>query len=352
MKRQTPTQTQKETMPPQMRGLLPHAAVFTTPEFDIPSNVSAETRFSHDFSRVRTAAPATIQTGAAGPVSDGSSTGKEEPARFFEEEGNELTGESLHFARSEGGTAGTAAAQPPTSNGVGQTVIRGDFPRVSPREYWFFDGETPPNYTVSTVLSTNRSGGTFDWRVSPHLTLSSATNPTPTVTSAKPSAARRDAWISARHTDVSGNTTAASYRLTVLAPDSLNHLRNVDNADPTWGYESRIHYSILDQLGDRLPRDVPINEQFTTGLIADFHGMDWRRGAEGSALVNPADWNDRIQGETAGHTPPPVNPAHADAAVAVYHWDGDWRVGSLTIGDGRLVSSVTWQKNRGFARHT
>jgi len=52
MKRQTPIQTQKETMLPQMRGLLSHAAVRTTSDHDMPSNVSAETRFGHDFSQI------------------------------------------------------------------------------------------------------------------------------------------------------------------------------------------------------------------------------------------------------------------------------------------------------------
>lgn len=63
MKRQAPIQTQKETMPPQMRGHLPHAAVRATAEHDIPSNVSAETRFGHDFSQVavRPSAPIVSQ---------------------------------------------------------------------------------------------------------------------------------------------------------------------------------------------------------------------------------------------------------------------------------------------------
>ena len=39
MKRQAQIQTQKETMPSQMRGLFPHAAVRTTPEFDIHSSL-------------------------------------------------------------------------------------------------------------------------------------------------------------------------------------------------------------------------------------------------------------------------------------------------------------------------
>jgi len=230
--------------------------------------------------------------------------------------------------------------------GAGTTGIRG------PREMWYFNGETPANYTVSQRLSTNRAGGTFSWSVSPQLTLSSPTDVTPTVTTATASNARNDAWIRVRHTDASGNFSAASYRVTVLAPDSLDHLRNVDNADPVWGYDCEIHYSILDQFGTTLPHNVPINEQWTSGIVADFPLMNWRRGPEGSATVNPADWYDHIQGELATHFPTPLSPGHLLAGIPIYHWTGDWRVGSLTIGDGTLVRSVTWQKNWGYARHT
>ncbi len=87
------------------------------------------------------------------------------------------------------------------------------------------------------------------------------------------------------------------------------------------------------------------------GVTSDFPGMNWRRGTEGSATVSPSDWFDHIQGETAGHVPVPVAPGAAGAGTAVYHWPGDWRVGSLTIGKGSHVASVVWQKNRGFARH-
>ena len=252
------------------------------------------------------------------------------------------------FARAEptGATAAATSASPKVAASGTNTVIRG------PREMWFFDGETPAGYRVATAVSTNRSGGAFQWSVSPQLSLSSPTAAQPLITTTGPSAAARDAWIRIRHTDAGGASTAASYRLTVRAPTSLHHLRNIDVADPTWGYDTQIHYSIRDQFGTQLPRNVPINEDFTSGITADTAGMDWRRGAEGSATVSPADWFDHIQGETAGHTPTPVGPAHADAGTAVYHWRGEWNVGSLTIGSGRHVATVTWQKNRGFARHT
>jgi hypothetical protein len=52
MKRQALIQTQKETMPPQMRERLSHAAVRAAPDNDMPSNGSAETSFNHDFSQI------------------------------------------------------------------------------------------------------------------------------------------------------------------------------------------------------------------------------------------------------------------------------------------------------------
>ncbi len=239
-----------------------------------------------------------------------------------------------------------AAEEAARGAGAGTTVIRGS------RELWYFNGETPANYTVSERLSTNRSGGMFNWSASPQLTLSSPTDATPTVTTAAASAARNDAWIRIRHSDTSGNPSAASYRLTILSPASLTHLRDVDTADAVWGYDCEIHYSIMNQFGIVLPSNVPINEQWTGGIVADFPFMDWRRGAEGAATVNPTDWLDHIQGELAGHFPPPVGPGNLLAGIPVYHWPGDWRVGSLTIGNGSRVISVTWQKNMGYARHT
>jgi len=52
MKRQAPIQTQKKVLTPQMRGLSLHTAVHNTPEHEILTNVSMETQFDHDFSRV------------------------------------------------------------------------------------------------------------------------------------------------------------------------------------------------------------------------------------------------------------------------------------------------------------
>jgi hypothetical protein len=55
----------------------------------------------------------------------------------------------------------------------------------------------------------------------------------------------------------------------------------VDAEDKAFGYESLIHYQIRDQTGAVLPRPVPLNEQFTSGLSCDYMhrggcGTNWR----------------------------------------------------------------------------
>jgi hypothetical protein len=306
----------------------------------------------HDFSRL------SVHTCSA-PVSVGSSDKAPEPFGEYNEEGLE-GGEGLAVAAldeaDEGPAVPAAAVVPPAPAPAPapRTVIRG------PREMWNFNREAPAGYDVSAQLSTNRSGGVFAWSTSPQLTLSSATDPRPTVTTALPSVVPgRDAWIRVRHTDPGGGRTAASYRLTIRAPESLTHLNDVDTATAGLGYTSEIHYSIHDQFGTVLPRNVPLNEQFTGPAVQDFPGGNWTRppqcGAAGvcGASFNPANFFDQVTGEgDAGAVPAPVAPTHPAAAVAAEHWPGDWFIGGQVPGTGRRVRTVTWQRNRGFARHT
>jgi len=221
-----------------------------------------------------------------------------------------------------------------------------------PAKMWWIEGFSPASYLVSTTLATNLpAAGVFAWSVTGPLALSDPAVARPTVTTTGASAARRDATISVTHTPPGGRRKRASYRLTVHAPAALQHISNIDSANATWAYVSDIHYRIVDQFGTTLPSAIPINERFTAAPTADAAGMNWSTSINGSVVVNPADWMDHIEGETAGHTPAPVGPNHANAGDAVYHWPGEWRVGSLSIGLGVLVRTVTWQKYRGRARH-
>jgi hypothetical protein len=221
-----------------------------------------------------------------------------------------------------------------------------------PATMWWMEGFSPASYLTSTTLATNLPGtGTFAWAATGPLAFSDPAVARPTVTTTGASAARRDATISVTHTPPGGRRKRASYRLTVLAPNELRHLSNVDSADATWTYVSDIHYRIVDQFGVTLPSAVPINERFTAAPTADAAGMNWSTSINGSTVVSPVDWMDHIGGAAAGATPAAVAPNHANAGDAVYHWPGEWRVGSLSIGLGKLVATVTWQKYRGRARH-
>jgi hypothetical protein len=229
-------------------------------------------------------------------------------------------------------------------------------------ELWWFNGERPPTYPLEQALTASAGGipGTFRWSIISGLPFAdfngfpTAVGPHARVTSKSPSGSKDDVEVKVEFTGAAGETGVATKKFSVLAPDRLIFLRNDDRPSAPWVYETFVHYSIPDQFGTILPRNVPINEQWTGGLVADFAGMNWRRGAEGSATISPTDWNDWIGGEAAGGAwvPTPVVPTDPNAGVAVYHWPGRWQVGSLTIGSGRTVANVTWQKYRGRARHT
>lgn len=228
-------------------------------------------------------------------------------------------------------------------------------------ELWFFNGQSPSNYLIQQTLSATGAGstpGVFTWTIQGGATAADfngvpvSAGPSAILKSKNKSGAVNDVTVRVDFVGSGGQTGTAIKTFTVKAPESLTFLRNVDKADPTFVYETEIHYSIQDQFSTTLPRNVPLNEQFTATPTADSAGMDWRRGPEGGATVNPADWFDRVGGETPSHTPAPVPPTNANAGVPVYHWPGTWRVGSTTIGSGRSVKSVTWSKSRGQARHT
>src|SRR5207253_10600673 len=144
-------------------------------------------------------------------------------------------------------------------------------------------------------------------------------------------------------------------RTTVLSPNHLEQLSEIDSAHAGYGYESHIHYRIVDQFGRILPMDVPINESFGTEQLADCDPMTWRRGPEEGRLVSPDDWFDQVQGEVLGRRPSalptPCGPMSPNANLPVCHWAGDWRVGNVRIGTGRPVRlGVVWLKHLGFAR--
>lgn len=232
---------------------------------------------------------------------------------------------------------------------------------------WYFNGEHPANYDIEVTLTARGTGvtGTFRWEVIGGTGLVDLENNTDLMTKTNDNTIRlRSTGASAPAATVTADVQVrltfngadtVDYSTAVFAPHRLIPLGTVHNADPTWGYESHVSYRIRDQFTRTLPLNVELNERFTTVQVADFEGMDWRRGPEGGTTVNPNSWLDRIQGELSTHTPTPQNPPTPPdplGGVLVSHWDGEWNIGSVTIGSGRRVQTNRWQKNQDHALHT
>lgn len=299
--------------------------------------------YSHSFAEMPVHA-------SAAPLENAALVDVEEPPATFDADGNELPGpeveapEATEEPEAETPEPAEELAQAPAAPAAATLVI------VGPREMWFFDGATPPSYPVSATLRTNLRGGTFAWSTSSQLSLSSPTDARPTVTSSAPSASLRDAWIRVRHTPRGGTTQAASYRLTVRAPQSLTPTGNVSSAIPR-GWQTLVGYSIQDQFGTTLPNAVEVNELWDDKpAIGDFAGTNWPSfppstpSGEGHAPVSPAGWNDVMN--ISDGIPPvrvPTPGAPGTGGPLVMHFRGHWQVGSPTIGGGRRVRDLTWR---------
>jgi hypothetical protein len=106
-------------------------------------------------------------------------------------------------------------------------------------------------------MRSNRAGGTFRWTASPNLALSGAGDAAPMVTAIAASLAPEDAWIRLAHTDASGASAVASYRLTVLGSAGVDRPRGGGEPAPALG--TFLHYAILDQFGAALARSVRLD---------------------------------------------------------------------------------------------
>jgi hypothetical protein len=229
-------------------------------------------------------------------------------------------------------------------------------PRINGKKHvWWFKGEKPAGYDTDPgiTLTAYPPGHAYTWTIvtgGTEVKLSSPTANPVQVASLMGSTAKNDVSITVQEAD---GATSNPFRITVKQPKSLTLLSNVDMIDATFAYDSDIHYKILDQFGMILPKNVPLNEHFTADVTADFAGENWRRGANGGATVAPSDWHDQVQGESAGHVPPPQNPQTPLGTTKVYHWPGNWSIGSAdpSGGKGVKVQKNTWLKFQDHARH-
>jgi hypothetical protein len=225
-------------------------------------------------------------------------------------------------------------------------------------ELWYFDGATPPTYPLSQKLTatvTPPTAGSFTWTVTSGVAFGdfsgspTAVGPVVVLRSKSGSAAINDVQVKVDFAGAAGETGTDSLRTTVRVPQSMTSLGNTGSSTPfpPANWRNLVSYSIQDQFGKTLPRNVPINEQWTNKPpVAVFPGTNWPSfpPTEGSATVNPARWSDNVA--IRDGVPPVLIPtpnASGTGGPLIQRFAGHWRVGSLIIGAGRRALSVTWR---------
>lgn len=242
-------------------------------------------------------------------------------------------------------------------------------------DLWWFNGEYPDDYAVEVTLTVaGETSGTFAWTVTEgtskvdlnnggagadSITATNDNSVTLISVAASAGAATltNDITISLKL----GSITLGSFETVVLAPDHLVHLQNRSSAHATNGYETFIDYRIEDQFNRVLPDYVPVNELWTGDVVNDYTGTDWSRSVHSGTLISPDSWFDLIRPASDWVEPTPVGPGDTGDDTAIHHWEGEWRVGSTTPGDGVLVScandrwaddtTCVWKRYRGHADH-
>jgi hypothetical protein len=326
-----------------------HEALNSSEQLDRQQRTFMKPTMGHSFSKMSVHA-------VSEPVNQGPLEFRQEAPAVFDESGNEIAEAPLLPGRpgAEGAETPTLPLDPGVATEQQTPPPPGAPPPglilLGPRTLWYFSGESPASYTVSAVVHSNATGGTFNWTVTPELSLSANNIPAPTVTTAARSTTLNDARIRLAHTNA-GTVRRAAYELTVRGPHSLTPLGITNNTIPG-GWQSLVGYSIQDQFGTTLPSAVEVNEIFDSAAIPDLAGNNWYAGPQGHALVSPSGWSDNIS--VWDGVPPSLNPtpgAPGTGGPQVDHWPGHWQVGSPTIGSGTRVRSVTWRRFQDHGDH-
>jgi hypothetical protein len=233
-------------------------------------------------------------------------------------------------------------------------------------ELWFFNGPAPATYPVRAPLTARAvppTTGTFNWSMAAGGAIAdfggapTAVGPAVVLTSKDASKTVNDVKVQCDFTGTAGETGTTSRTTTVKAPTSMTRLgaTTTSAAFPPANWTTLISYSIQDQFGTTLPRNVPINEQWDDKPPKPaFPGTNWPSfpPTEGATTVSPARWSDRVA--IRDGVPPVLIPTPNAAGTGgplIQFFAGHWQVGSLTIGVGRRALSVTWQFHQDHGDH-
>ena len=237
-----------------------------------------------------------------------------------------------------------------TVAGTGPAAVK---PKITgPNTVWWFNGSNPSGYATQITLTSSGGNGVI-WAVTAGSEKVSV-NPTGNTLTVQSSGSSFSSFVGDIKITAQVNyETSSPFSLTTRTPRDLVPDIYSSVCDPTWGYQSDIKYLIRDQMMAYLPLSVPLNENWTTTVMSDYAGTNWRRQDPGAANTDPstpAMLEDIIQGENIAL--PPIPPtACPGAGLAVEHWGQEWRIGDLSIGSGKRVQTDVIQKYENYAEH-
>jgi hypothetical protein len=234
---------------------------------------------------------------------------------------------------------------------------------------WWFNGVSPQPTNYVTTLQAPAGASDYIWTITSGAQYAQFSNSASTIDtkttntvkispSADPGAeAPPTVTVTVQATIKGVIVTSNPFTLNLRKPYELEANGIVDKTDSTYGYQSQIHYRILDQTGVVMPFAIPLNENFTSGDVSDFPGANWTLPADCgtshvcSGTYNPSDWFYLVQGAKSGSAPPSQHPPTTLGTTTVDHWSGTWGIGDGHPGAGVTVQTNTWQRFQDHARH-
>jgi hypothetical protein len=131
---------------------------------------------------------------------------------------------------------------------------------------WYLNGETPAGYATSVSL-TSSGGASTQWTIvagSDKVRLSTTTGQSTTVTSTGTAFSTSAGDILLRAS--ASGASSPDFAMMTRTPHRLQAGTITTTCpEPTWGYVTRLRYTVQDQLLTTLPSSVPLNERWSSG---------------------------------------------------------------------------------------
>ena len=183
---------------------------------------------------------------------------------------------------------------------------------------WWFNGQNPSGYTTTVTLTALPSGGSsYSWQFTAGSSKASFSNQSGNTINVKGTALStglNDISVKVTVTTSAGTGPSGPFNMTVKGPYKLVPGSNFYSADPNYGYDTKLYYTIKDNLGANLPLDVGFAEQWTAPMDnSPYPSNNWGSPLAVGSTSSNSEFYDHFTGPGLANTPP----AGADA-------DGAW----------------------------